>query len=72
MNEAFSMEEQSTFVLLTMKEHDRVDWNVLMRALKRLSIDWKDRNLIANLYLKRVIREGTTVRQGCQISISPL
>ena len=61
MNEAFSMEEQSTFVLLTMKKaFDRVDWSILMRAMKRLGIDWKDRNLIANLYLKQtaVVRIG--------------
>jgi len=31
-----------------------------MRALKRLGIDWKDRNLIASLYLKQtaVVRIG--------------
>ena len=32
----------------------------MIRALKRLGIDWKDRNLIANLYLKQtaVVRIG--------------
>jgi len=50
-----------------------------MKALKRLGIDWKDRNLIANLYLKQtaVVRIGDElsekallgrVRQGCPLS----
>ena len=51
-----------------------------MMALKRLGIDWKDRNLIADLYLKQtaVVRIGEElsekallgrgVRQGCPLS----
>jgi len=49
-------------------------------SLKRLDINWKDRNLIANLYLKQtaVVRIGDElsekallnrgVRQGCPLS----
>jgi len=51
-----------------------------MRALKRLGIDWEDRNLMANLYLKQttVVRIGEElsekallgrgVRQACPLS----
>ena len=62
------------------KAFDRVDWKKLMNALKRLGVDWKDRNLITNLYLNqsayvRVSDEisekaaiGRGVRQGCPLS----
>ena len=49
---------------LNEKAFDRVVWNILMRALKRLGIDCKDRNLIANLYLKQT----TVVQIGDELS----
>jgi len=33
------------------KAFDEVDWNVMMKASKRTGIDWRDRRLIATLYL---------------------
>src|SRR6218665_894241 len=33
------------------KAFDRVDWNKLMNALRRIGVDWKDRRLIGNLYM---------------------
>jgi hypothetical protein len=62
------------------KAFDRVNWKKLMEILGRLSIDWKDRRLIRNLYhnQKVTIRIGEEesdpaivgrgVRQGCIIS----
>ena len=62
------------------KAFDRVDWAKLLQILKGLGGDWRDRRLIANLYLNqksvvKVMREfsedsdiGRGVRQGCCIS----
>ncbi|KAJ4450683.1 hypothetical protein ANN_02112 [Periplaneta americana] len=36
------------------KASDRVDCNKLMDILKKIDVDWKDRKLFSNLYLKRV------------------
>ena len=33
------------------KAFDRVDWTKLMNTLKRLGVDWRDRQLITNLYM---------------------
>ena len=73
------------YVLLTIKTFDRVDWRKMMwmlSMLKYIGVDWRDRNLIAKLYLGQravirtdgelygccVIEQG--VRQGCPLSPS--
>ena len=33
------------------KAFDRVDWKKLMRVLRRLGVDYRDRRLIENLYM---------------------
>ena len=35
------------------KAFDRVDWTILLQILKGLGVDWRDRRLIANLYLNQ-------------------
>lgn len=64
------------------KAFDRVDWKKLMEILKKIGVDWKDRRMIASLYIDQtaVVRLGDIctepsevgrgVRQGC--SLSPL
>jgi len=62
------------------KAFDRVDWRKMMCMLKDIGVDWRDRNLIAKLYLglRAVVRIdgelsgyciiGQGVRQGCPLS----
>ena len=62
------------------KAFDRVDWKKLMRALRRIGVDWRDRRLIGNLYMGQQVRIriegeysepgkiGRGVRQGCPLS----
>jgi len=62
------------------KAFDRVNWVKMMEILKKLQIDWKDRRLIKELYMRQdaVIRIadgesepstiGRGVRQGCPLS----
>uniref|UniRef100_A0A8D8SEP2 Craniofacial development protein 2 n=1 Tax=Cacopsylla melanoneura TaxID=428564 RepID=A0A8D8SEP2_9HEMI len=62
------------------KAFDRVDWNILLKVLKDIDINWKDRRLIRELYKgqKVVVRVedeeteevviGRGVRQGCCMS----
>jgi len=62
------------------KAFDRVDWRKMMWMLKDIGVDWRDRNLIAKLYLgqRAVVRIdgelsgcciiGQGVRQGCPLS----
>lgn len=62
------------------KAFDRVRWDKLMLILKDLQVDWKDRRLIYDLYMrqKAVVRLksgetepagiGRGVRQGCPLS----
>uniref|UniRef100_A0A8D8UAM4 Craniofacial development protein 2 n=1 Tax=Cacopsylla melanoneura TaxID=428564 RepID=A0A8D8UAM4_9HEMI len=62
------------------KAFDRVNWNILMKILKDIQINWKDRRLIRELYkgqkvVVRVENEeteeviiGRGVRQGCCMS----
>src|SRR5437899_5496937 len=64
------------------KAFDRVNWVKMFEILKSLHIDWRDRRLLQDLYMrqKAVVRTvggdsdpgviGRGVRQGC--SISPL
>ncbi|KAI5746408.1 hypothetical protein M8J77_003278 [Diaphorina citri] len=65
------------------KAFDRVDWNILLRVLKEIHLNWKDRRLIRELYkgqkvIVRIENEeteeitiGRGVRQGCCMSPSP-
>src|ERR1043165_833317 len=62
------------------KAFDRVDWKKLMRALRRMGVDWRDRRLIGSLYMGQQVRIriegeysepgkiGRGVRQGCPLS----
>ncbi len=62
------------------KAFDRVDWHKLMNSLHRLGVDWRDRRLIASLYMGQEVRIriegeesepcklGRGVRQGCPLS----
>jgi hypothetical protein len=62
------------------KAFDRVDWVKMLDILRSIGIDWRDRRLIMNLYMKqkavvKVMQEyseesdiGRGVRQGCCMS----
>ena len=62
------------------KAFDRVDWKRLMKALRRVGVDWRDRRLIGNLYMGQKVqiriegeyseqgKVGRGVRQGCPLS----
>ena len=62
------------------KAFDRVDWVKMLQILKGIGVDWRDRRLIANLYMHQKavvkVREefseqsdiGRGVRQGCCMS----
>ena len=62
------------------KAFNRVDWNKMKSILKQIDIDWRDRRLIANLYLDQTVTVQTEVgdtepckigrgsRQGCILS----
>ncbi|KAJ4438611.1 hypothetical protein ANN_14558 [Periplaneta americana] len=43
---------------------DRVDWNKLMRILKKIGVDWKERRLFSNLYIMKRVK----VRTGEEMS----
>jgi hypothetical protein len=59
---------------------DRVDWVEVFKILKNLHVDWKDRGLLQDLYMRQEVVIGITgeeshpgavgrgVRQGCPIS----
>ena len=42
------------------KAFDKVDWKKLMGILKKIGVDWKERKLLSNLYMKqrRKVRTG--------------
>jgi len=62
------------------KAFDRVKWDKMMQVLRELKVDWKDRRLIRDLYMRQmaVVRLecgdtepgviGRGVRQGCPLS----
>ena len=62
------------------KAFDRIDWVKMVKILKKIGVDWRDRRLIMNLYMnqKAVIKIqqevsdeceiGRGVRQGCCMS----
>ena len=62
------------------KAFDRIDWVLMLKILKKIGVDWRDRRLIMNLYRnqKAVVRIqhefsdegelGRGVRQGCCMS----
>ena len=51
------------------KAFDRVNWTVLMKILKNIGVDWKERRLISNLYLKQRVRVkiGEEMTEGSEI-----
>ena len=51
------------------KAFDRVDWEKLMRILKKIGVDWKERRLLSNLYMKQRIkvRRGEEMSEGREI-----
>ena len=62
------------------KAFDRVNWTRLMEVLSAIGVDWKDRRLLASLYMSQTasVRVGDGVsepavigrgkRQGCLLS----
>ena len=62
------------------KAFDRVDWKKLMGILKKNGVDWKERRLLNNFYMKEWIKVrigeemyegreiGSGVRKGCPLS----
>ena len=49
------------------KAFDRVDWKKLMKALRRVGVDWRDRRLIGNLYMGQKVQiriDGEYSEQG--------
>jgi hypothetical protein len=62
------------------KAFDRVGWKLLLDTLKEIGVDWRDRRMIKNLYLRqfatvriqgstsRKLTIGQGVRQGCPLS----
>ena len=62
------------------KAFDRVDWVKMFEILKNLHVDWKDKSLLQDLYMRqevviRIANEESDpgsirggVRQGCPIS----
>ena len=63
------------------KAFDRVNWIKMMEVLKQIGVDWRDRRMIYELYMRQeaVIRVdgdesdpgiiGRGVRQGCPVSL---
>ena len=51
------------------KAFDRLDWKKLMRILKKIGVDWKERKLLGNLYMKQRIkvRIGEEMSEGREI-----
>ena len=51
------------------KAFDRVDWKKLMGILKKIGVDWKERRLLSNLYMKQRIkvRIGEEMSEGIEI-----
>uniref|UniRef100_A0A8D8Y198 Craniofacial development protein 2 n=1 Tax=Cacopsylla melanoneura TaxID=428564 RepID=A0A8D8Y198_9HEMI len=69
----------ATFIDLE-KAFDKVDWELLFKALKKANIDWKDRRFIMKLYKdqsteinvnedsKKEAKVRNGIRQGCPLS----
>ena len=61
------------------KAFDRVDWKKLMGILKKIRVDWKERRLVSNLYMKQRIKvrigeemsEGREIEKGDGCPLSP-
>ena len=51
------------------KAFDRVNWELLLRALKKRGVDWKDKRMIANLYMNQstVVRVNNRQSERCSI-----
>ena len=57
-----------------------MDWKKFVGILKKIGVDWKERRLLSNLYMKQLIKVrigeemsegreiGRGVRQGCPLS----
>ncbi|KAJ4445487.1 hypothetical protein ANN_07295 [Periplaneta americana] len=62
------------------KAFDRIDWNKLMGILKKIGVDWKERRLFSNVYMKQRIKvrlgeemsEESEIEKGVQIEIKCL
>ena len=46
------------------KAFDRVDWMIFVSILKKIGVDWKEKRLLNNLYVKQRIK----VRIGEEMS----
>ena len=63
------------------KAFDRVNWSKMMEILNDIGVDWRDRRLLVNLYMKQEVMVrvsgtcteateiGRGVRQGCLLSL---
>ena len=51
------------------KVFDRVDWKKLMGILKKIGVDWKERRLLSNLYIKQrnKVRIREEISEGREI-----
>ena len=51
-------------------QSDRADWPKLLKIRKDIGVDWRDRKLIAALYMgqRAVVRLKHGLRQGCTLS----
>ena len=51
------------------KAFDRIDWVKMVKILKKIGVDWRDRRLIMNLYMnqKAVIKIQQEVSDECEI-----
>ena len=82
MREKVIEHDQEMFVCFVdfEKAFDRVQWRKLFNILKAINVDWRDRRLIRNLYIKQTVRVrvaegesepgeiGRGFRQGCSLS----
>ncbi|KAJ4431030.1 hypothetical protein ANN_19623 [Periplaneta americana] len=54
--------------LKSKKAFDRVNWNKLMSILKKIDVDWEERILFNNVYMKQVkVRIGEEMSEGSEI-----
>ena len=44
-----------------------MDWKKLIGILKKIGVDWKERRLLNNLYMKQVVRTGEEISERREI-----